>query len=300
MTITYDQYISNTAACGTITNTATVVDRPTLNTTTATDHVGTTATNTAAGTVTINCYDLAVTKTVSPTPTVGRNGTITWTITVVNNGPGAMLGPDATAPNPLTLTDTFPATGVGTPVLTGSTGSAGICTYTAPTITCTGSLNAGQQQQFTFTQTVNAGAPIGSTISNTATVNDPRTGDSNDSSTASTQVAAAPRIVLQKSLGGLTRFSNNDQFAMTVTGTGGGSSTTAGSGSTITAGTGTVTVAAGVPGATYTLSEAMAAGSVGTLGQYANAIACTNSFAGSIDGAAIGLWYQLHVDATGI
>ena len=40
----------------------------------------------------------------------------------------------------------------------------------------------------TYTQTVNSGAADNTTISNTATVSDPKTGDTNDSSTASTKV----------------------------------------------------------------------------------------------------------------
>ena len=278
LTVTYDQFISNTAPCGTITDTATVRDRPTANISVATDTTGNIVTDTAAGTVTINCYDLGVTKTASA-PTVVQGGTITWTVTVVNNGPGNMFGPGATTANPLVVTDTFPTTGVGVATLTSSVGPAGACTFTSPTVTCPGSLNSGQQQVLTFTQPVNLAATVGSTISNTATISDPRTGDTNDSSTASTQVVAAPRIVLQKSLGGVNRFNNADEFVMTVTGPGGSSATTAGAGSTITGGT--VTVAAGTAGTDYTLSEAMAAGSVGTLGQYANSISCTNAFAGS-------------------
>ena len=279
LTVVYEQIISNTAACGTITDTATVVDRPTVNTSVATNHTGNTVTDTASGTVTINCYDLAITKTASPTPGVVQGGTVTWNVTVVNDGPGNMVGPHATSANPLIITDSFPSSGVGAPTLVSQTGSAGTCTFASPTITCPGSLNAGQQHSLTFTQSVSAAATVASTISNTASVSDPRTGDSNDSSTATTQVVAAPRIVLQKTLGGQVRFHDSDQFLMSIAGAGGGTATTSGTGSTIASGT--VTVATGTPGATYTLSEAMAPGSVATLGQYAGSIACTNAHGGS-------------------
>jgi uncharacterized repeat protein (TIGR01451 family) len=276
LTVVYDQYISNTAPCGTVTNQATVRDRPTQNTSVVGDVTGNVVTDTSAASVTVNCYDLGITKSASPSPTVAPGATITWTITVTNNGPGDMVGPDATAANPLVVTDAFPTTGVGTPTLVSSTGPAGACTRSGSTITCPGSLNAGQSQVLTFTQTVRAGAAIGTTITNTASVTDPRTGDSNDSSSASTQVNARPRITLQKSLGGQSRFDNADQFVMTVGGPGGTSATTSGTGSTITGGG--VTVNPATAGSTYTLSEAMAGGSVGTLGQYANSIACTNAF----------------------
>ncbi len=177
-TITYEQIIANTAPCATITNTATVRDRPS----------GSIVTDTVNTPLTINCYDLAITKTASPTPYVSPSGTITWTIAVTNNGPGNMVGPDATGANPLIVTDTFPASGVGSATLLSASGPAGSCSLVASTTTCTGSLNSGQTETLTFTQVVNAGTADGTVISNTATVSDPRTGDSNDSSTTSTRV----------------------------------------------------------------------------------------------------------------
>ena len=278
LTIVYDQIISNTAPCGTITNEATVNDRPTQ--TETADVVGITAGSGVAGNnssaaVTVNCYDLAISKSASPTPLVSRSGTITWQIDVTNNGPGNMVGPSATAANPLVVTDAFPGPGVGTPTLVSSVGPAGACTRSGATITCPGSLNAGQTQTLTFTQTVNAGATLGSTVTNTATVSDPRTGDINDSSTASTVVSTRPRLVLRKTLSGQARFNNSDEFVMSIAGPGGGTATTSGTGSTISGGV--VTVATGTAGATYTFSESMAGGSVATLGQYTNTISCSNA-----------------------
>ena len=86
LTITYEQIIANTAPCATITNTATTTDRATQ--TGTTDIIGVAATRTSSASLTINCYDLAITKVASPKPGVRPGGTVTWTITVVNNGPG--------------------------------------------------------------------------------------------------------------------------------------------------------------------------------------------------------------------
>ena len=187
ITITYEQIIANTAPCATITNTATVRDRPS----------GSTVTDTVNTPLTINCYDLAITKAASPTPYVSQGGTITWTVTVTNNGPGNMEGPVATGANPLVVTDVFPVAGVGTPTLTSASGPVGPCSRVGPTTTCASGLQSGQSEVLTYTQTVNAGTADGTVISNTATVTDPRSGDSNDSSTANTRVNAG-RLTLTK------------------------------------------------------------------------------------------------------
>ena len=159
LTITYEQIIANTAPCATITNTATTTDRATQ--TGTTDITGVAATKTSSASLTIACYDLAITKVVSPKPGVRPGGTVTWTITVTNNGPGAMVGPAATDANPLIITDTFPVTGVAAPVLVSSVGPAGACTRSGSTITCPSSLPAAGVQVLTFTQAVNAGATNG-------------------------------------------------------------------------------------------------------------------------------------------
>jgi uncharacterized repeat protein (TIGR01451 family) len=180
LTITYEQIFPNTAACTNITNTATVLDRTTA---------GSSTTRTSAPSLTINCYDLGITKTVSPT-IAGAGNVLTWTINVTNNGPASMNGPDETAANPLIVTDTAPVTNVSAPTAFTSTGPAGACTYASPTITCPTGLASGQTQTFTFQQTINVAAPSGATISNTASVVDPKTGDTNDSQTASVTLQA--------------------------------------------------------------------------------------------------------------
>lgn len=93
-----------------------------------------------------------------------------------------------------------------------------------------------------------------------------------------TNARIAPRIVLSKALSG-ARLLASDQFRMTVTGAGGGSADTTGSAATVTGGT--VTVATATPGSAYTLSEAMAPGSLSPLAAYGSTIACSNARAGA-------------------
>jgi uncharacterized repeat protein (TIGR01451 family) len=83
-----------------------------------------------------------------------------------------------------------------------------------------------------------------------------------------------PILRLQKALPN-GRFSAGDQFTLTIAGTGGpATATTTGTGTTAT---GTATLNPGAVGATYTLSETAASGS---LGNYTTTYSCTNALAG--------------------
>ncbi len=200
ITITYEQIIANTAPCATITNTASVQDRATTSGTT--DLVGVIATRSDSAPLTIACYDLAIAKVASPSSVLG-GGTITWTVTVTNLGPADMMGPIATGGTPLVVTDVFPSANVGSASLTSATGPAGSCSLSGSTVTCTAGLPSGGQEVLTFTQSVNGGAPDGAVISNTASVTDPTTGDTNDSSTDQVTVGVQG-ISLAKSADPLT------------------------------------------------------------------------------------------------
>lgn len=196
LTITYRQIISNTAPCSTITNNASVQDRATLGGTT--DIEGIVVTREVDADLTIACYDLSVSKTVSP-QTAAPGGTFTWIVTVTNNGPGAMEGPADLSANPLTVGDIAPVTSASAPAGFTSTGNANggsSCTYSSGTIDCPGGLAAGASQVFTFTQTVLAGPAPGTSITNSVTVVDPRTGDTNDAAADSLTVTAAPPPVV--------------------------------------------------------------------------------------------------------
>jgi uncharacterized repeat protein (TIGR01451 family) len=197
LTITYEEIFANKTAATTITNTASTKDRS--STTGTTDIIGVIAPRSASDSVTIQPYDLKVAKSVS-SATITPGATLTWTVDVTNLGLADMEGPVETAANPLIVTDVAPTTNVSTPTNFTSTGLAGTCTYASGSITCSKGLPTGQTETFTFQQTVNASAPISATIPNTATVNDYVTGDSNDSSTASTMtvptMTASPANVL--------------------------------------------------------------------------------------------------------
>lgn len=215
LTITYEQVISNKAACGNISNTAASADRSTAGSWTQT------ARN-ASSTLTIQCYDLAVTKSASPT-IVGTGNPIDWTIVVKNNGTADMVGPADTASNPLIVSDVAPVTNVATPTLFTSSGPAGACTYTASTITCPSGLASGQTQTFSFRQIVNVGAPNAFAVSNTASVTDFNGGDSNDSATAtSTTAAPVPGLSINKtsSLGTVSAAGTVVTYSIKVNNTG--------------------------------------------------------------------------------
>ena len=185
ITITYEQIIASTAPCATITNTASVQDR--ASTSGTTDLVGVVATQSDGASLEIDCYDLAIAKVASPAQ-VAPGGTITWTVTVTNNGPGDMEGPAANDVNPLVVTDVFPTGDVGAASLVSATGPAGACNLAGSTVTCASGLPDGGQEVLTFSQVVSGTAADGTVIANTASVTDPTTGDANDSSTDQTVV----------------------------------------------------------------------------------------------------------------
>ncbi|MEQ1872665.1 MAG: hypothetical protein ABL953_02970 [Ilumatobacteraceae bacterium] len=197
LTIVYEQVLANTANCATLTNTATVTDRPTLSG--STDIVGVPTVNNVATPLVVECYDLAVTKSASPLTPVTIGDTITWTVTVTNLGPASMNGPVATDANPLVVTESFPSTGIGSATLTNATGPAGNCTLVAGTVTCDTGLGLNDVQTLTFTQTVVAGAVDSVSVANTASVSDPLTGDSNDSATAAVMVRNSAQVSFVKS-----------------------------------------------------------------------------------------------------
>jgi uncharacterized repeat protein (TIGR01451 family) len=195
LTLTYEEIFVNKTAAATITNAASTKDR--ASTSGTTDVIGVIATRSASDSTTIQPYDLKVVKSVSSTKII-LGATLTWTVDVTNLGLADMEGPSETAANPLIVMDVAPITNVSTPTSFTSTGPAGTCTYVSSTITCPNGLATGQTQTFTFQQTVNANAPHNAIISNTATVSDYFTGDSNDSSTVSTKAIQSANVLLVK------------------------------------------------------------------------------------------------------
>ncbi len=150
LTIVYTQPFAASAAAATITNTATVQDRPTQ--TGTTNVIGTVVTDNTPRALTINQRaDLRITKTASANPTP-RGSPVTYTLTIENLGPSDAAG--------VVATDSLPA-GV-----TFNSASAG-CANAAGTVTCTiGALAAGA----TAARTITITPPTAGTITNNASV----------------------------------------------------------------------------------------------------------------------------------
>jgi uncharacterized repeat protein (TIGR01451 family)/fimbrial isopeptide formation D2 family protein len=89
--------------------------------------------------------DLVVTKSQPSPATVNPGGTITYTVTVTNNGP-------ATATN-VVVTDTLPAGTTFTSASNGGTQAAGVVTWNSTTTPALASLANGASQVFTITVT---------------------------------------------------------------------------------------------------------------------------------------------------
>lgn len=98
--------------------------------------------------------DLAIVK--SGSESVGAGGTVTYGLTVTNNGPGISSG--------YVVKDTIPAP------LTGASSPDAACTVAAGTVTCTGGrLAVGGSATYTVTASAPSGSASG-TVTNTATV----------------------------------------------------------------------------------------------------------------------------------
>lgn len=131
------------------------------------------------GTCPLPGVDLSLTKTAAPDP-VMAGGTLTYTITVTNNGPG-----DSSSS---TVTDPLP------PGVAFSSATPSTCAEVAGTVTCSlGPLAAGASTTITIVVTVQPTAT--GTLTDTATVTGADTDPvpDNNSATATTQVEAVPQ-----------------------------------------------------------------------------------------------------------
>lgn len=160
-------------------------------------------------------YDLAVTKSVDDaTPAPGD--TITWTVTVVNNGPAPMTRGDL-----LTVEDTLPGPGsttIASVAVTGGSNDRGLARGTVScgvsagdpmpsTLTCTRpyadgvasspdsgqrGLDAGETMTVVYTQTIPAGTPGGTVVDNVVSVTDRGAAADNTDDTTVTVTAGPP------------------------------------------------------------------------------------------------------------
>ena len=163
------------ATRGTLTNTATVA---------ATETDSNTANNTATATTTVNgSVDVGIVKTDSSDPVVA-GGTLTYTITVTNNGPSTATNVVVSDPLPTGLTFT-----------SGTATNGGTVTNANNTVTATiPTLASGASATITVVTAVSATAT--GTLTNIATVDttEPDTVTTNDSSTQTTAIAVPTSI----------------------------------------------------------------------------------------------------------
>jgi uncharacterized repeat protein (TIGR01451 family) len=153
---------------GTITNTASVQGvEADLNT----------ANNSASASTTVTPRaDLAVTQTASPDPAIAGS-TLTYTVSVRNNGPSPATG--------VTMTDTLPSSNI---TYQSATSSQGSCSQNGVTVTCNlGSLASGSTATVTIKVTP---TKQGGWITNSASAraNEPDPNSANNSASANTQV----------------------------------------------------------------------------------------------------------------
>ncbi|MCC7362611.1 MAG: DUF11 domain-containing protein [Anaerolineales bacterium] len=174
-TIVVNANVAATAS-GVITNTATVSSNtPETNT----GNNSGTALTTLAGQA-----DLAITKGDAPDPVIAGE-LLTYTLTVVNNGP--------TAASAVTVTDQLPA---GVTLVTATPGYSG----PNPLVWNLGPLGVGATQTVTITVRVNSGTPSGAVLANNAGVTSdlPDPAPNNNTAGATTQVQTAADLALNK------------------------------------------------------------------------------------------------------
>ena len=161
---------------GTVTNTVDV---------TADEGDSDTSNNTDTETTVVVPYaDLSITKVDNADP-VNVGNTVTYTITVTNNG--------ISTANNVTVTDSFSGAAV---TITGATPSQGTCTTTNPFTCDLGSIASGANATITVTITADAGGTITNDVTVGADEDDPDTSNNTDSET--TIVGSAADLVIVK------------------------------------------------------------------------------------------------------
>ena len=170
--------------------------------------------NSSQTVLTVVTSDLAVTKTGPATAFAGN--TISWTITVTNNGPDTQIGAmlDDALPGGTTFFSLVQNTGPAAACSTPGVGNAGSVNCSFP------NLGSGVSAQFTLTATINPA--FAGTLSNTATVSgtnaDPNT--NNNSATAVTTVTASADLSVVKTGPATADAGTNITYTIVVTNNG--------------------------------------------------------------------------------
>jgi len=189
----------------------------------------------------------------------------------------------------LTNTSDVAITAAGAGIATSGTGTGVTAANTffatpGQTLTLTDAMAAGSSSllsqydtRLTCTNAFTGSGATGSLPSNQSTSSFSLTPAPGDDITCTYSNTPQPRLSLQKAIALPGRSAGTDQFALTISGTGGPASvTTTGAGTSVTSAVATLT---GTAGAAYTLSEA-AAGTT-NLALYDSSISCSNANAGS-------------------
>ncbi|NOT61366.1 MAG: DUF11 domain-containing protein, partial [Acidobacteria bacterium] len=164
--------------------------------------------------------DLELTKTASPGPVIAGSGTITYTITVRNNGPS-----DATG---VRITDQIPANTTLNPVTTPQSGFN--CSVASGTLTCTPIVSPwpnGTTATITYTVSVGAGVPQGTLVTNAAHIGTYGTGATPDPNSANNTQGATQTLVNAQADVAITKTApagpiapgQNVSYVLTVTNT---------------------------------------------------------------------------------
>ncbi|MEO6468378.1 MAG: hypothetical protein ABIP21_04700, partial [Acidimicrobiia bacterium] len=217
-----------------------------------------------------------LTKSASPTALTTPGGTVGYTLTATNSSGTQSATLDDFTDTPgsgatyVAGSSKFNSVTIGDPLTSGTTliwsGSFAVPAGTARSLTYNMAIVSG-----VGTVSNSAIGHIGASVIDTTT----STAD-NVPATKSVTVAAAPTLNLTKTVG--SRLHASDQFNVAIKN---GASTVASastSGVAVSATTGATTLASGT---TYSLTDAMAAGSVNAISQYVGTISCTNSASGS-------------------
>jgi uncharacterized repeat protein (TIGR01451 family) len=158
----------------------------------------------ASATVTTRA-DLALTKSGPPTALAGDAAGFDYSLTVTNQGPSDNVGG-------FVLSDTLP---VGLSFQ--ASGNDAGCSAVGQLVTCSGgALALGATRSFTIHVTLAAGAPVGSSLHNTASVTSSGTTDADPANDTSNQVTTTVLTAAHRSSGGLPDTAAPQRFVPTV------------------------------------------------------------------------------------
>ena len=201
--------VTNGATCG-----STISNSATLTTTTPESNAGNNTSNTV--TTTVNCEgDLSITKSGPGTAT--RSSTVSYSVTVTNNGPSDAQG--------VTISDAVPA---GTTFNSGASDAS--CSLNGSNVLCNNiTLTSGESKTLTIAFDVPVDAVCSSTITNVATASstttDPVSSNNTSNTVATTVDCSSEQADLSIAKSGPATVSRGSTVSYSIVATNGGPST---------------------------------------------------------------------------